>query len=138
MNAAIVKVAAVTFLTSFVPLGALAQSIPERAIPTMMEYTRCLPASVGQHWNNSPQLDPDTAAEGALQACLKEERALYVLLSEIGLAQRDTEAALATIKFDFRHLVCVILNDPGYLQSFKAKPHPKCVEVQNRPHSKSK
>jgi hypothetical protein len=86
MNAAIAKAAAVTFLALFVPAVALAQSIPERAISTTMEYTRCLPASVGQQWENSAQLDPDIAAANALKTCLKEERAVYVLLSEMGLA----------------------------------------------------
>jgi hypothetical protein len=52
-----------------------------------MEYTRCLPVSVGQQWENSAQLDPDIAAANALNACLKEERAVYVLLSEMGFAQ---------------------------------------------------
>lgn len=136
MNAAIAKAAAVTFLALFVPAVALAQSIPERAISTTMEYTRCLPVSVGKQWENSPELDPDIAIQIALDDCSNEERVLYVLLSEMGLVQRDTEAVLASIKFDFRHSVCLMLNDPGYLRRFKAKPHPKCVEAQKRPLSK--
>lgn len=131
-NLAIVKAITVTFLTSFSSFVAIAQSLPERVIPTVMKYTHCLPVSVGKQWENSPELDPDIAIRIAFEDCSNEERVLYVLLSEIGLAQRDTEAALASIKFDFRHRVCAMLNDPGYLRRFKAKPHPKCVEAQNR------
>lgn len=136
MNLATSKAIAVTFLTSFSPFVAIAQSVPDRAIPTLMKYTQCLPVSVGKQWENSPELDPEIAVSTALEDCSNEERVLYVFLSEMGLAQRDTEAFLASIKFDFRHRICVMLSDPGYLRRFKAKPHPKCVEAQNEQLSK--